>query len=67
LKIIFREADIIYNEALHPVIRQREVAHVIARLLAFLWCNDALLWSKEGFTTFFGAYILDQVVLYLEN
>jgi len=63
LKIIFREADIVYNEDSHSIIRQREVAHAIARLLALLWCDDALIWSKEGFATFFGAYILDQVVI----
>ncbi|XP_067213999.1 aminopeptidase N-like isoform X4 [Linepithema humile] len=59
--VLLREADIIYNEDLHPVTREREIAHVIARQLALLWCKDALLWSKEGFVTFFGAYILDQV------
>lgn len=67
LKIMFREADIIYDETLHPLVRKREIAHMIARQLAFLWCDDALLWLKEGFVRFFGAYILDQVVLYLCN
>lgn len=52
---------------MHPVIRQREVAHIIARQLTLLWCDDALLWSKEGFAAFFGAYILDQVVFYFCN
>nr|XP_012233035.1 PREDICTED: aminopeptidase N-like isoform X1 [Linepithema humile] len=59
--VLLREADIIYNETLHPVTRKREIAHIIARQLALLWCEDALLWSKEGFVTFFGAHILDQV------
>ncbi|XP_067204160.1 glutamyl aminopeptidase-like isoform X2 [Linepithema humile] len=59
--IFLREADIIYNEDLHSVIRRREVAHVIARQLVFHWCNDVLLWSKESFAAFFGAYILDQI------
>nr|XP_012232965.1 PREDICTED: aminopeptidase N-like isoform X2 [Linepithema humile] len=59
--VLLREADIIYNETLHPVIRKREVAHMIARQLALLWCEDALLWSKKSFVTFFGTYILDQV------
>ncbi|XP_067213995.1 aminopeptidase N-like isoform X2 [Linepithema humile] len=59
--VLLREADIIYNETLHPVTRKREIAHIMARQLALLWCEDALLWSKEGFVTFFGAYILDQI------
>ncbi|XP_067213988.1 aminopeptidase N-like isoform X2 [Linepithema humile] len=59
--VLLREADIIYNETLHPVIRKREVAHMMARQLAFIWCEDALLWSKESFVTFFGVYILNQV------
>nr|XP_012225741.1 PREDICTED: glutamyl aminopeptidase-like isoform X1 [Linepithema humile] len=59
--ILLREADIIYNKDLHSVIRRREVAHMIARQLVFHWCNDVLLWSKESFAAFFGAYILDQI------
>ncbi|XP_067214005.1 aminopeptidase N-like isoform X2 [Linepithema humile] len=59
--VLLSEANIIYNEILHPVTRKREVAHTMARQLAFIWCEDALLWSKEGFVTFFGAYILNQV------
>nr|XP_012228358.1 PREDICTED: aminopeptidase N-like [Linepithema humile] len=59
--ILLREADIIYNEDLHSVIRRREVAHIIARHLAFLWCNNVIVWFKNGFATFVGTYILDQI------
>jgi len=67
LKIFFRESDIIYNEKSYPDIRKREVAHMIARQLAFIWCYDVLLWSEEGFATFFGAYILNEVLHIFEN
>ncbi|XP_012221155.1 thyrotropin-releasing hormone-degrading ectoenzyme-like [Linepithema humile] len=59
--VLLREVDIIYNEAVDPAARQGEVTHMIARALVFLWCNNALLWSEEGFATFFAAYILDEV------
>jgi len=62
LKIFFREEDIFYNKKLDSLIRQREVLHMIARQLAFLWTYDSPLWSKKGFAVFFAAYMLDEVL-----
>ncbi|XP_067217254.1 glutamyl aminopeptidase-like isoform X1 [Linepithema humile] len=56
-----REVDIIFNENFDYRIRKREIAHMMARQLAFLWSCDILLSSKEGFATFFGAYILNEI------
>ncbi|XP_067217255.1 aminopeptidase N-like isoform X2 [Linepithema humile] len=58
--MFFREVDII-DETLDHLFRRREIVHMIARQLAFLWSYDVLLWSKEGFASFFGAYILNEI------
>nr|XP_012235291.1 PREDICTED: glutamyl aminopeptidase-like [Linepithema humile] len=55
-----KKVDII-DETLDHLFRRREIVHMIARQLAFLWSYDVLLWSKEGFASFFGAYILNEI------
>lgn len=63
LKIIFRDTDVIHNEKLDTAMRKVQITHFIARQMASLWYGDVIFWSKNSFTIFFGAYILDQVVL----
>lgn len=60
--MFFREADIIYHEKFDPIFRKREVSHVIACQMVSLEFYSVPLWSKEGFITFFGMFILDEVV-----
>jgi len=38
--IIFREADLIYDEQLDPVMRKMEVARLIASKIAYQWFSN---------------------------
>lgn len=60
---MFRSADIIYDEKIDSTMRKLQIAHLIASQMAFLWYDNVAFWSKSNFQLFFGAYVLDQVVL----
>lgn len=70
---IFREADLIYNENLDPVMRKIEVAHNIAVKIAQQWFGNAgnLVWYfntlllHQSFAILFGEEAIVEVVLYL--
>nr|XP_012232606.1 PREDICTED: aminopeptidase N-like [Linepithema humile] len=59
--ILHREEDITYNETLDSIARKIEVANLLAHQVISLW-YDYLSWPIEGFTTYFAAYILREIL-----
>jgi len=59
--IIFREADLFYNEQLDPVMRKMEVARLVAPKIAYQWFGNVLsptwwshFWLYDGLATLYG-------------
>lgn len=74
LIIIFREADLIYDEELNSVMRKIEIARSIAPKIAYQWLGIAVspswwsdFWLHDGLATLFGEEVVVKVVLYLLN
>lgn len=71
--MISREADIMYDEELDSIGLKMIIAPLIARRMAQTYIGNLLcpswfqLWLNEGFITFFQAYIIDKVVLFLTH
>jgi len=70
--MIFREADIIYNEELDHIGRKTIIAHLVARKIIQKYIGNLLdsfywfeLWLNEGFIIFLQTYIIDEVILFL--
>ncbi|XP_020295623.1 aminopeptidase N-like isoform X2 [Pseudomyrmex gracilis] len=67
--ILFNEADITYDKELDSLTRRKEVTCLIARNVIQEMFNAWLLtlkhsdsWFIEGFSTFYGIYIIDQIL-----
>jgi len=67
--MIFREADIVYDEKLDPIIRKMRIAHIIARRMAQKCISNLLSpsywfdqWLNEGFKIYFETYIIEKVI-----
>jgi len=71
LRIIFREADIIFNHETDSEIRNIEITQVIAYKVVHEWLYNTIdrtkwePWLSKGFATFFGIYVANEVFLYL--
>jgi len=70
--MIFREADIMYNEEMDPAGRKMIIASLIARKMIQKYIGNLLdpsewfqLWLNEGFIIFQQAYIIDEVIVSL--
>lgn len=71
---IFREADLIYDEELDPIMRKIEIARSIAPKIAYQWFGIAVspswwsdFWLHDGLATLFGEEAVVKVILYLLN
>jgi len=55
--IIFREADLIYDEQLDPVTRKMEIARLIASKIAYQWFSNLFslshFWLYDGLATLY--------------
>jgi len=55
--IIFREADLIYDEQLDPVMRKMEIARLIAPKIAYQWFSNLFslsnFWLHDGLATLY--------------
>jgi len=67
--IIFREADLIYDEQLDPVMRKVEVARLIAPKIAYQWFSNVFnlsyFWLHDGLATLFGEKAIAKVHLFI--
>jgi len=70
--IIFRKADLIYDEKLDPVMRKIEITRSIASKIAYQWFGNAVTptcWLyfrlNNGLATLFGEETTIKVILYL--
>jgi len=68
--MIFREADIMYNEEMDPSERKMIIAPLIARKMIQKYIGNLLdpsywfqLWLNEGFIIFQQVYIIDEVIV----
>ncbi|XP_025262248.1 aminopeptidase N-like [Camponotus floridanus] len=65
--VFYREADIVYDEKLHPIIYKIRIAHIIARGMAqkcnllspSYWFDQ---WLNEGFKIYFETYIIEKAL-----
>jgi len=70
-RIIFREADIIFNQETDSEIRKIEIVRIMGYKVVHEWFYYAIdpykwePWLSKGFATFFGIYAADKVILYL--
>jgi len=55
--IIFREADLIYDKQLDPVMRKMEIARLIASKIAYQWFSNLFslshFWLHDGLATLY--------------
>jgi len=55
--IIFREADLIYDKQLDPVMRKMEITRLIASKIAYQWFSNLFssshFWLHDGLTTLY--------------
>jgi len=58
--MIFREGDLFYDEQLDSIMREMEVARLIASKIAYQWFSNVLssawwydIWLHHGFTILF--------------
>jgi len=71
LQIIFREADIIFNEETDTEGRKIEITRLMGYKVVHEWFYNKINlsewhpWLHKGFATFFGIYATDKVILYL--
>ena len=71
--IISREADLMYDEKLDPVMRKMEVARLIASKIVYQWFNNILssswshLWLYDAFTNIFGEEAVAKVFIFLNR
>jgi len=69
--MIFREADIVYDEKLDPIPRKMRIAHIIARGMAQKCISNLLgpswfdQWLNEGYKIYFETFIIEKVILSL--
>jgi len=65
--IIFREADLIYDEKLDPVMRKMEVARLIASKIAYQWFSNVFslshFWLHEGLAILFAEEAIVKVFI----
>ena len=71
--IISREADLMYDEKLDPVMRKMEVARLIASKIVYQWFNNILssswshLWIYDAFANIFGEEAVAKVFIFLNH
>ncbi|EGI70670.1 Aminopeptidase N [Acromyrmex echinatior] len=70
--IIYREANLIYNETLDTVMRKMEIAHLIAPKIAYQWFSNLLSsvwfhywWLHDGLATMFGEEAVVKVFIFI--
>jgi len=65
--IIFREADLIYDEQLDPIMRKIEVARLIAPKIAYQWFSNVFslshFWLHDGLAILFAEEAIVKVYL----
>jgi len=63
--IIIKEADLIYDDQLDPVMRKVEVARLIAPKIAYQWFSNVFnlshFWLHDGLATLFGEEAIAKV------
>jgi len=66
---IFREADLIYEKKLDPVMRKIEIARLIAPKIAYQWFNNVFnlshFWLHDGLATLFGEEAIAKVSTFI--
>jgi len=67
--IIFREADLIYDEQLDPVMRKMEIARLIAPKIAYQWFSNVFspshFWLHDGLAILFGEEAVAKVSTFI--
>jgi len=67
--IIFREADLIYDEQLDPVMGKMEVARLTAPKIAYQWFSNVFslshFWLHDGLAILFGEEAIAKVSTFI--
>jgi len=67
--IISREADLIYEEQLDPVMRKIEIARLIALKIAYQWFSNVFslshFWLHDGLATLFAEEAIAKVFTFI--
>jgi len=67
--IIFREADLIYEEQFDPVMRKIEIARLIASKIAYQWFSNVFnlshFWLHDRLATLFGEETIAKVSTFI--
>jgi len=67
--IIFREANLIYDEQLDPFMRKVEVARLIAPKVAYQWFSNVFslshFWLHDGLATLYGEEAVAKVFTFI--
>jgi len=68
--MIFRKADLFYDEQLDPIMREMEVASLVASKIAYQWFSNVFssswshIWLHDGLTILFAEKAIVKVSIY---
>jgi len=70
--MIFREADLFYDEQLDPIMREIEVARLVASKVAYQWFSNVLssswwshIWLHDGLAILFAEKAIVKVSTFI--